>query len=106
MSLGKRSARQRPHDAAYSSRAPSVERERPLPCGALRPEPQDCAEVAPADHDGPCADGAEGSEERGADAGRGGHRGGVPPEDAVAAGRPAGLPEGYASGARKASRRR
>jgi hypothetical protein len=48
MSYGKRSAWQRPRDAAYSSRAPSVERERPLPCSALRPEPQDCAEVAPA----------------------------------------------------------
>jgi hypothetical protein len=45
MSYGKRSAWQRPHDAVYSSRAPSVERERPLPCSALRPEPQDCAEV-------------------------------------------------------------
>jgi hypothetical protein len=42
MSYGKRSAWQRPHDAAYSSRAPSIERERPLPCSALRPEPQDC----------------------------------------------------------------
>ena len=70
MSYGKRSAWQRPHDAAYSSRAPSVERERPLPCSALRPEPQDCAEVAPADHDGRCADGSEGSEEHGADASR------------------------------------
>src|SRR5271163_3643579 len=77
MSYGKRSAWQRPHDAAYSSRAPSVERERPLPCSALRPEPQDRAEVAPADHDGRCADGAEGSEEHGADASRGSHRGGV-----------------------------
>ena len=44
MSYGKRSAWQRPHDAAYSSRAPSVERERPLACSTLRPEPQDCAE--------------------------------------------------------------
>jgi hypothetical protein len=67
MSYGKRFAWQRPNDAAYSSRAPSVERERPLPASALRPEPQDCAEVAPADHDGRCADGAEGSEEHGAD---------------------------------------
>jgi len=97
MSYGKRSAWQRPHDAAYSSRAPSVERERPLPCSALRPEPQDCAEVAPADHDGRWADGAEGSEEHGADASRGSRRGGVPPEDAVASGRRAGLPEGYHS---------
>src|SRR5208282_4375861 len=97
MSYGKRSAWQRPHDAAYSSRAPSIERERPLPCSALRPEPQDGAEGAPADHDGRCADGTEGSEEHGADASRGSHRGGVPPEDAVAAGRRAGLPEGYHS---------
>jgi hypothetical protein len=88
MSYGKRFAWQRP------SRAPSVERERPLPASALRPEPQDCAEVAPADHDGRCADGAEGSEEHGADASRGSRRGSVPPEDAVAAGRRAGLPEG------------
>ena len=36
-------------------------------------------------------------EEHGADASRGSHRGGVPPEDAVAAGRRAGLPEGYHS---------
>ena len=49
-----------------------------------------------ADHDGRCADGSEGSEEHGADASRGSHRGGVPPEDVVAAGRRAGLPEGYA----------
>src|SRR5271156_1753513 len=97
MSYGKRSAWQRPHDPAYSSRAPSIARERPLPCSALRPEPQDGAEVAPADHDGRCADGTEGSEEHGADASRGSHRGGVPPEDAVAAGRRAGLPEGYHS---------
>jgi hypothetical protein len=48
MSYGERSAWQRPHHAAYSSRAPSVERERPLPCSALRPDLQDCAEVAPA----------------------------------------------------------
>jgi hypothetical protein len=105
----------RPHDAAYSSRAsprwgsdhapghlrlrevdpPSVERERPLHCSALRPEPPDCAEVGPADHDRRCADGAEGSKEHGADASRGSHRRGVPPEDAIAAGGRAGLPEGY-----------
>jgi hypothetical protein len=36
MPYGKRSSRQRPHDAAYSSRAPSVERQRPRPCRSLR----------------------------------------------------------------------
>jgi hypothetical protein len=35
MPYGKRSSRQRPHDAAYSSRAPSVERQRPRPCRPL-----------------------------------------------------------------------
>src|SRR5215467_9109292 len=36
MPYGKRSSRQRPHDAASSSRAPSVEREQPGPCRPLR----------------------------------------------------------------------
>ena len=93
MCFGKRSSRQRPHDAAYSSRAPSVAREQPGPCRPLRTEPEDGAQVAQADHDRRRADGAEGAEEHGADAGRGSHRGGVPPEDAAAAGRRAGLPE-------------
>ena len=60
MHYGKRSSWQRPHDAAYSSRAPSVAREHPVPCRPLRPEPQDGGQVAQADHDGRCADGAEG----------------------------------------------
>ena len=38
MPYGKRSSRQRPHDAASSSRVPSVEREQPGPCRPLRPE--------------------------------------------------------------------
>ena len=36
MPYGKRSSRQRPHDAMCSSRAPSVEREHPGPCRSLR----------------------------------------------------------------------
>ena len=59
--------------------------------------PKTVPEVAPADHDGRCADGTEGSEEHGVDDGRGSHRGGVPPEDAVADLPSAGLPEGYHS---------
>jgi hypothetical protein len=41
MPYGKRSSRQRPNDAASSSRAPSVEREQPDPCRTLRPERED-----------------------------------------------------------------
>jgi transposase-like protein len=41
--------------------------------------------------------GTKGSEEHGADTSRGSHRGGIPPEDAVAAGRRVGLPERYHS---------
>ena len=51
--------------------------------------------MAQADHDGRRADGAEGAQEHGADAGRGSHRRGVPAEDAAAAGRRPGLPEGH-----------
>lgn len=40
MHLGKRSSRLRPHDAAYSSRAPSVAREHPVPCRSTLPEPK------------------------------------------------------------------
>jgi hypothetical protein len=46
MSYGKRSSRQRPHDAVSSSRVPSVAREHPVPCRPLRPEPQDGSQVA------------------------------------------------------------
>jgi hypothetical protein len=95
MHFGRSSSWQRPNDAACSSRAPSVEREQPGPCGALRPEPQDRAQVAQADHDGRCGDGSEGSEEHSADVGGGGHRRGVPASHAAAAGRRAGLPEGH-----------
>src|ERR1700761_2009569 len=95
MPYGKRSSRQRPHDAASSSRAPSVERERPRPWRPLRPEREDGAQMAQADDDGRRADGAQGAEEHGADAGRGSHRGGVPTPYAAAAGRRAGLPEGH-----------
>jgi hypothetical protein len=40
MRYGKCSSRQRLHDAACSSRAPSVVREQPGPCRPLRPEPK------------------------------------------------------------------
>ena len=66
----------------------------PGPCRPLRPEREDGAQMAQADHDGRRAHGSEDAEEHGADAGRGSHRGGVPAEDAAAAGRCAGLPEG------------
>lgn len=36
---GRSSSRQRPHDAAYSSRAPSVARQQPRLCRPVRPEP-------------------------------------------------------------------
>lgn len=39
MHYGRRSSRQRPHDAASPSRAPIVERNRPGPCRTLGPEP-------------------------------------------------------------------
>src|ERR1700735_5215795 len=91
MPYGKRSSRQRPHDAASSSRVPSVEREQPGPCRPLRPEREDGAQMAQADHNRRRAHGSEEAEEHGADAGRGGHRGGVPAEDAAATGRCPGL---------------
>jgi hypothetical protein len=87
MPYGKRSSRQRPHDAASSSRVPSVEREQPGPCRPLRPEREDGAQMAQANHNGRRAHGSEEAEEHGADAGRGGHRSGVPAEDAAATGR-------------------
>jgi hypothetical protein len=46
MPYGKRSSRQRRNDAAYSSRAPSVERQRPRPCHPLRPEREDGVQMA------------------------------------------------------------
>jgi hypothetical protein len=49
MPYGKCSSRQRPHDAAYSSRAPSVAREQLNPCRPLWPEPKDRAQVARAE---------------------------------------------------------
>src|SRR5580693_2257980 len=88
MAYGKRSSRQRPHDAAYSSRAPSrapsVERERPRPCRPLRLEREDGAQMAQADYDRRRAHGSEDAEEHGADAGRGSHRSCVPAEDYAA----------------------
>jgi hypothetical protein len=94
MPYGKRSSRQRPHDAASSSRAPSIERQRARPCRPLRPEREDGTQMAQADHNGRRAHGSEDAEEHGADAGRGSHRGCVPAEDAAATGRCARLPEG------------
>src|SRR5258707_4866040 len=91
MPYGKRSSRQRPPDAASSSRVPSVEREQPGPCRLLRREREDGAQMAQAGHNGRRAHGSEEAEEHGADAGRGGHRGGVPAEDAAATGRCPGL---------------
>ena len=48
---GKRSSRQRPNDAASSSRVPSVEREQPGPCRPIRREREDGAQMAQADDD-------------------------------------------------------
>ena len=48
----------KPHDAAYSSRAPSVERQRPRPCRPLGPEREDGVQMAQADHDGGRAHGS------------------------------------------------
>lgn len=59
MHYGKCSSRQRPHDAAYSSRTPSVAREHPVPCGLLQSEPEDGGQVAQTAHDGRCADGTK-----------------------------------------------
>src|SRR3984957_19578590 len=86
MPYGKRSSRQRPNDAASSSRVPSVEREQPGPCRPLRPEREDGAQMAQTDHKGRRTHGPEEAEEHSADAGRGGHRGGVPAEDPAAGG--------------------
>ena len=74
-----------------SSRVPSVEREQPGPCRPLRPEREDRAQMAQPDHTGRRAYGSEEADEHGADAGRGGDRGGVPAEDPAAAGRCPGL---------------
>ena len=68
MRYGKCSSRQRPNDSAYSSRAPSVAREQPGRCRALRPEPKDGGQVVQADRDGQRAEGTQGAEEHGADA--------------------------------------
>ncbi len=57
MPYGKRSSRQRLHDAVSSSRVLSDAREHPVPCRSLRPEPEDGEEVAQPDYDGRCADG-------------------------------------------------
>jgi len=46
MHFGRGSSWQRPHDAAFSSRAPSVAREHPGPGRAIRLEPQDGRQVA------------------------------------------------------------
>ena len=55
---GKSTSRQRPHDAAPSSRVPSVERKYPFPGRQARVEPEDSGQVAQAPpHDG-CAHGA------------------------------------------------
>jgi len=58
MPYGKRSSRQRPHDAASSSRVPSVARNQG-PCRPLRAEPEDGGEVAQADQHSRYADGAQ-----------------------------------------------
>ncbi len=95
MPCGKRSSRQRPHDAVSSSRVPSVEREHPGPCRPLRAEPENDGQVAETDHDGRCADGPRGAEEHGADASRGSHRGNLSAEYTPAARRRARLPAGH-----------
>ena len=48
----------RPHDAARSSRAPSVASEHPCPGRPLRAEPQDGGQVAEAEQHRRCAHGA------------------------------------------------
>lgn len=88
MPCGKRSSRQRPHDAVSSSRVPSVE-------SPLWLEPQNGGQVAQANHYGRRADGAEVAEEHGADVSGISRRRGVPAEDAIATGRFARLPEGH-----------
>lgn len=46
---------QRPHDAASSSRTPSVARKHPVPCRPLRPESEDSGQMARAELD--CSNG-------------------------------------------------
>jgi hypothetical protein len=46
MRYGRTTSRLRPNDAAYSIRAPRVEREHPHPRQTIRPEPEDGCEVA------------------------------------------------------------
>jgi hypothetical protein len=46
MSYGKRSSRQRPHDAVSSSRVPSVSRDHQVACRPIRREREDNEEMA------------------------------------------------------------
>lgn len=54
MPYGKYSSQQRPHDAASSSRVPSIAREHPVPCRPLQPEPEDGGQVTRTGHDIRC----------------------------------------------------
>ncbi len=53
MRYGRSTSRQRPHNAACSSRTPSVKRKHPVPCQAIWADPQDSGQVAQAPHDAP-----------------------------------------------------
>ena len=72
-------------------RAPSVASKHAGSCRAVRAEPEDRRQVAPAHHDDGCADGTDGSAQHGPDADRGSHDRRVPAAHPVAARRRAGL---------------
>jgi hypothetical protein len=92
MRHGSRSPRLSPHDAARSSRAPSIAREHPRPGRPLRAEPEGGGEVAPAHHDIGSADRAAPAPQLRPDRGRGGHGRRVPPPHPPAARRRPGPP--------------
>ncbi|CAA9301282.1 MAG: Transposase, partial [uncultured Gemmatimonadaceae bacterium] len=96
---GKQSAPQRPHDAASSSRAPSVASVDPGSGHGLRPEPEDRRQVAATYHDRRRADGPADAAQRRAHGARGGGRGRVPAAHAAAPRRRAGLPAREHAGA-------
>ena len=95
MHYGRRSSRQRPNDAACSSRAPSVAREQPDPRMPIRPEPEDSHKVEEARHDGRRADGTKQSPQHRVDAGRGGYDRRIPAPNAAAAGRRSRMLAGF-----------
>jgi hypothetical protein len=91
MPYGSRSSWLSPHDAARSSRAPSVARADPRPCHPIPPEPKDGREVAPAHHNHRSADGAKSAAQHRVERDRRGDHRRVPASHAFATRRRSGV---------------